>query len=178
MTPLLIRASVDTDVEAFHAIYAHSVINETATFEYLPPTHEEFALRRMAILQAGYSYLAAERDGRVVGYAYTSAFRARVGYRFTVEDSIYIAPDCKGQGIGKQLLAALIAESIASGFHQMIAVIGDATHTASIQLHAGSGFVPVARYEAIGFKFGRWLDSVHMQRSLAPAIDVNTAKAQ
>lgn len=178
MTTVHVRPSVDADVAAFCDIYAHSVINETATFEYEPPTIDEFAARRSAILRAGYSYLASERDGRVVGYAYTSAFRARTGYRFTVENSIYIAPDCKGQGIGRQLLAALIEDSIARGFHQMIAVIGDADHAASIKLHADLGFVQVARYAAIGFKFGRWLDSIHMQRALAATDSINTAKTQ
>ena len=177
MSELVIRASRDTDLDAIVAIYAHSVINETATFEYAPPRVAEMRARRAALVDAGYPYLVAERDGRVLGYAYASAFRARTGYRFTVEDSIYIAPDCIGQGVGKLLLAALVESCIAKGYHQMIAVIGDAEHAASIGLHAALGFREVARYEAVGFKFGRWLDSVHMQRNLAPAESINTAKA-
>ena len=177
MSELTIRASRDDDISAIQTIYAHSVMNETATFETHPPSITDMAARRAALVDAGYPYLVAVVDETVVGYAYASAFRARTGYRFTVEDSIYIAPDFVGQGVGKQLLLALIESCIAKGYHQMIAVVGDATHVASINLHAGLGFREVARYEAIGFKFGRWLDSVHMQRDLAPAESINTAKA-
>ena len=163
---LFIRASTDTDVAAFAAIYARSVLQETASWEYTAPSTQEFAERRQHVLAKGYPYLAADVDGDVVGYSYASAYRTRAGYRFVVEDSVYVRDDMKGRGIGKALLLALIAACTANGYRQMIAVIGDSGNVGSVKLHAACGFATVAVFKGIGYKFDRWLDSVQMQRTL------------
>lgn len=163
---LIIRSSADDDVSALAAFYASSVVSETASWEVEPPDAAEFACRRTAVLDQGYPYFTAERDGKVVGYSYASAFRARIGYRFVVEDSVYVLDEMKGRGIGKQLLMTLIDECVRRGYRQMIAVIDDSANVGSIRLHAACGFEQVAVFKDIGFKFGRWLDSVQMQRSL------------
>lgn len=161
-----IRASADADVARIAPFYIDSVRTGTASWEYEPPGVEEFARRRTEILAKGFPYLVAEFDGRVVGYAHASSYRARIGYRFTVEDSVYVDAAMTGRGIGKALLNALIDECAARDYRQMIAVIGDSAHAASIRLHAACGFERVALFRNIGFKFGRWLDSVQMQRAL------------
>lgn len=166
MTDLIIRPSVDADLSALHAIYSYSVMHESASWEYLPPMLEEFAARRNAILSQGYPYLTAEVDGLVAGFAYASSFRARIGYRHTVEDSVYVATKMAGRGIGKQLLDALVIECTTRGFRQMIAVIGDSANARSVRLHEACGFVHVSLLRSIGHKFGCWLDSVQMQRAL------------
>jgi phosphinothricin acetyltransferase len=163
---LLIRPSSDEDVPALAAIYAASVATETASWEVEPPDAAEFARRRTTVLDQGFPYFTAELDGKVVGYSYASAFRARIGYRFVVEDSVYVLDEMKGRGIGKQLLMTLIDECVRRGYRQMIAVIGDSANIGSIRLHAACGFTEVAVFKDIGFKFGRWLDSVQMQRAL------------
>ncbi len=163
---LIIRESRDEDVATLAGFYIASVKTETASWEYEPPDLAEFARRREAVLAAGFPYFTAELDGRPVGYSYASAFRARIGYRYVVEDSIYVDPAMKGRGIGKQLLNALIDECTRMGFRQMVAVIGDSANAGSIRLHAACGFEQIALFKGIGYKFDRWLDSVQMQRVL------------
>ncbi len=163
---LIIRPSQDADLPAITAIYAHSVLHETASWEYEPPDQAEISRRRAAILAQGFPHLVAEHEGKVVGYTSASSYRARIGYRFTVEDSVYVLHELKGQGIGKKLLTALIAECKERGYKQMIAVIGDSENTGSIRLHEACGFTHAALFKSIGFKFERWLDSVQMQRPL------------
>ena len=163
---LIIRSSRDEDVAASAAIYATSVATETASWEYDAPDVEEFARRRAELLANGFPYFTAALDGKVVGYSYASPFRARIGYRFVVEDSVYVLNEMKGCGIGKQLLMTLIDECARLGYRQMVAVIGDSANEGSIKLHAACGFEPAALFKGIGFKFGRWLDSVQMQRAL------------
>ena len=163
---LIIRPSRDEDVPAMAAIYAASVATETASWEDEAPGIEEFARRRVGVLAKGYPYFAATLDGEVAGYSYASPFRDRIGYRFVVEDSVYVLDAMKGCGIGKQLLLTLIDECVRRGYRQMIAVIGDSANLGSIKLHAACGFAHVALFEGIGYKFDRWLDSVQMQRAL------------
>jgi len=163
---LIIRPSRDEDVPAVHGFYIASVETETASWEYDPPDLAEFTRRRADLLAKGYPYLVAELDGKTVGYSYASAFRARIGYRFVVEDSIYVDPAMKGRGIGKKLLMALIDECTRLGYRQMVAVIGDSANAGSIKLHAACGFEHAALFKGIGYKFGHWLDSVQMQRPL------------
>lgn len=167
-----IRPAAATDIPAIAAIYAHAVRHGTASFELEPPSEAEMVRRYRALVDGGHPYLVAEVAGVLAGYAYAGPFRPRLAYRFSVEDSIYIAPESHRRGIGKALLAALIAESEARGFRQMIAVIGDSTlQTPSIELHRAAGFTMVGTLTAVGFKFDRWLDSVLMQRALGPGQD-------
>lgn len=170
MTERTIRAATLADIPAITAIYGHSVRTETASFEFDPPDEAEMARRMTAFQAAGFPYLICERtaDRKVLGYAYASNWRPRVGYDHTVEDSLYIAPDAKRQGIGRDLLRRLIADCEALGFRQMIAVIGDARHVASIKLHERAGFTIVGRLPTLGHKFRSWHDSVLMQRPLGP----------
>ena len=163
---VLIRPSRDEDVAAIAAIYGHHVLNGIASFEDVPPGAEEMARRRADILVRGFPYLVAERDGGVVGYCYAGPYRARIGYRYTVEDSIYIDPGEVGRGIGRALLAEVIENVTRQGYRQMIAVIGGSETLPSIRLHAALGFALIGTFPAIGFKFGRWIDSVYMQCAL------------
>jgi L-amino acid N-acyltransferase YncA len=172
---LIIRPSHDEDVPAMAAIYAASVATGTASWEYEALDVAEFARRRAEVLANGYPYFAADLEGRIVGYSYASAYRARIGYRFTVEDSVYVFDEMQGRGIGKQLLATLIDECARRGYRQMIAVIGDSANLGSIRLHAACGFTQVALFKGIGFKFGRWLDSVQMQRTLGAGSNTRPA---
>jgi L-amino acid N-acyltransferase YncA len=167
MSGLLVRPSTWDDLGEIARIYGHWVLNSSATFEVEAPARDEMARRRVEILGLGLPYLAAEEDGAVVGYAYASAYRARRAYRFTVEDSIYVDPQHGGRGCGRALLEALIAECERGAWRQMIAVIGDSGNAASIRLHARFGFCRVGTLVAVGFKFGRWVDTVLMQRELA-----------
>lgn len=167
MTPaILVRPSADADIPAIARIYGHHVLHGLASFEEVAPAAEEMARRRADILAKGFPYLVAEEAGQVVGYAYCSAYRPRSGYRFSVEDSIYVAPGRGGAGIGSLLLPRLVDAATALGARQMIAVIGDSANHASIRLHARFGFRHAGTLEAIGFKLGRWVDSVLMQRAL------------
>jgi phosphinothricin acetyltransferase len=168
MSKLVIRPAAAADIAAIAAIYAHAVQYGTASFEVAPPDEGEMARRFKALADAGLPYLVAALDGAVSGYAYAGAYRTRVGYRYTLEDSIYVAPEFHGRGIGRMLLDRLLAEAAARGFRQMIAVIGDSAQIASIALHRTAGFRMVGTFEAVGFKFGRWLDTVLMQRPLGP----------
>jgi len=163
---LLIRPSVDADLAAITEIYGLAVRTGTASFELEPPDQPEIARRRQAVVQAGLPWLTAERDGLVLGYAYAGPFRPRPAYRFCLENSIYVDARARGRGIGAWLLAELVARCEAWGARQMVAVIGDSANTPSINLHARLGFRHVGRVEHVGWKFGRWLDVVFMQRAL------------
>ena len=163
---LLIRPSEPRDVAAIAAIYGWNVRHGTGTFELDAPDEDETARRRDDVLARGLPWLVAERLGRVLGYAYANEFRPRRAYRFCLEDSIYLAPDAQGQGVGRPLLAELIARCEARGARQMLAVIGDSANRASIGLHRALGFRPVGLLAASGWKFERWLDVVIMQRQL------------
>ena len=163
---LLIRPSTDLDIAAIQAIYAENVLHGTGTFETEVPDAAEIARRRVEVLGRQLPYLVAEREGAVLGYAYANYFRPRMAYRFCLEDSVYLHPDAKGQGIGKLLLAELIARCEAAGARQMLAVIGDAENKGSIGLHASLGFAHTGVLKSSGWKFGRWLDVVLMQRQL------------
>lgn len=167
MVPL-IRAATEADIGAITAIYAAEVRDFVNTYEYEAPDEAEMRRRMQAILAGGYPYLVAEVDGQLAGYAYASSFRARIGYRFTVENSVYVAAPWQGRGIGAALMERLISECEACGFRQMIAVIGEAANIASIRLHERFGFRVIGTFEGIGRKQDRWLDTVFMQRALGP----------
>jgi L-amino acid N-acyltransferase YncA len=162
----MVRDSRDDDLPGITAIYGHHVRFGLASFEEEAPTLEEMARRRAGYLAGGYPYIVAEAEGRVLGFAYVSAYRPRPAYRFSVENSIYIDQEARRGGIGSALLPALIERCTALGYRQMIAVIGDSANTASIGLHAKFGFREVGTLHSIGFKHGRWVDSVLMQRAL------------
>jgi phosphinothricin acetyltransferase len=162
-----IRPAKTSDIPAITRIYAHAVEHGTASFELAPPDQAEMARRMSDLTSKGFPYLAAEIDGMLAGYAYAALYRTRPAYRHTVENSVYIAPDIQRRGIGGALLAALIEAAGTGGFRQMIAVIGDSTkQAASIRLHEAAGFRHVGILQDVGFKHGRWLDSVLMQRAL------------
>ena len=165
---LLLRPVMPADLPQIQQIYAHHVATGLASFEETAPDLAEMTRRHDVLLAAGYPYLVAEQHGQVLGYAYAGAYRARPAYRFTVENSIYVRHELRRGGIGRALLPALIAASAARGYRQMIAVIGDSANTASIGLHAACGFAMIGTLPSIGFKFGRWVDSVLMQRALGP----------
>ena len=166
MMSVSIRPAQPRDLAAITRIYDHAVRLGTASFELEPPDEKEITRRYESLLAGPYPYLVAELGGGVAGYAYAGPYRARPAYHWTVEDSIYIAPQAHRRGIGRALLDRLIAESEAGGFRQMIAVIGDSANAASIELHRAAGFRMVGTFDNVGFKFGRWLDSVLMQRPL------------
>ncbi|CCC98250.1 GNAT family N-acetyltransferase [Azospirillum baldaniorum] len=161
-----IRSSRLDDLERIQAIYAHHVLTGAASFEEVPPSLEELARRRDDVLARGMPYIVAEMGGRVIGYAYTGPYRLRTAYRYSVEDSIYLDPDCMGRGAGRALLSTVIDRCEEAGCRQMIAVIGDSANASSIGLHRSLGFEPAGLLKAVGFKFGRWVDSVLMQRPL------------
>jgi L-amino acid N-acyltransferase YncA len=164
---LAIRPARTSDIPAITRIYAHAVAHGTASFELTAPDETEMARRMQALLDGKFPYIVAEIDGALAGYAYAGPYRARPAYRLTVEDSVYIAAGMHRRGVGRALLAALIEASAAGGFRQMIAVIGDSTkQAASIGLHEALGFAHVGILQDVGFKHGRWLDSVLMQRAL------------
>ena len=166
MTQALVRVARASDIPAITAIYGASVQHGTASFELDPPDEAEMRRRFEAITGAGYPYLVAELGGRVVGYAYANAYRTRPAYRFTVEDSIYLAPDMQGKGIGRALLDALVSSCIEKGYRLMLAVIGDSAQYASIRLHRSVGFTFSGTLHSVGYKFDRWLDSVLMELPL------------
>ena len=163
---LLIRPSTPADLPAIAAIYGWNVHNGTGTFELEAPDEADMARRRDDVLAKGLPWLVAERSGQVLGYAYANHFRPRRAYRFCLEDSIYLSADALGQGVGRLLLAELLAQCEARGARQMLAVIGDSANTASIGVHRALGFEPSGVIKSAGWKFGRWLDVVLMQREL------------
>jgi L-amino acid N-acyltransferase YncA len=163
---LILRPSTPADLPAITEIYAEAVLHGTGTFELEPPDEAEMARRRDDVLSKGLPWLVAERGGQVLGYAYANAFRPRKAYRFCLEDSIYLHPDARGQGLGRLLLTELIGRCEAAGARQMLAVIGDAANAGSIGVHAALGFQHTGVLKASGWKFGRWLDVVLMQRAL------------
>jgi L-amino acid N-acyltransferase YncA len=161
-----VRDAGEGDMGAVQAIYAHHVLKGLATFEEVPPTTAALEERRRAARAAGLPYLVAEAGGAVVGFACATAYRPRPAYRFTVEDSVYVAEGLGGRGIGSALLGALIVRCQAGPWRQMIAVIGDSGNAGSIALHLRHGFEPVGTLRSIGFKLGRWVDTLLMQRRL------------
>jgi L-amino acid N-acyltransferase YncA len=166
MSSLEIRPTSAADLPSITEIYAHEVRQGTATFELVPPDLVEMTRRFEALIDGGFPYLVAVLEGRVVGYAYASSYRPRPAYRFTVENSVYLRPDTHRRGIGRQLLERLVAECGRRGFRQMIAVIGDSANAGSVGVHAACGFQMIGTHPHVGLKFGRWLDTVMMQREL------------
>lgn len=165
---MLIRPSTDADLASLTRLYTWHVLHGTGTFELEPPDEPEMARRRADVIGKGLPWLVAEDAGRVVGYAYANHFRPRRAYRFCLEDSIYLAPEATGRGLGRLLLAELLARCEAAGARQMLAVIGDSANHGSIGVHRALGFRQVGLLAASGWKFGRWLDVVIMQRELGP----------
>ena len=166
MTSPEISAAAAADLPAITEIYDHAVRYGTATFELIPPDLTEMTRRFEILMDGGFPYLVAALEGRVVGYAYAGAYRPRPAYRFTVENSVYLQPAIHRRGIGLQLLQRLITESEQRGYRQMIAVVGDSANAGSIGVHAKCGFQMIGTHPDVGFKFGRWLDTVMMQRAL------------
>ena len=162
----LIRPSTEHDLPAITRIYAHHVLPGTGTFETTPPTLEEMTARRADVLSKGLPWLVAEEAGEVLGYAYGNWFKPRPAYRFSVEDSIYLAPEAAGKGLGRALLAELLASLERGGIRKVMAVIGDSANAGSIGVHKALGFEQVGVVPACGWKFGRWLDIVMMQRAI------------
>ena len=162
----LIRPSRDEDLDAITRIYAHHVLHGTGTFETTPPTRDEMAGRRADVLGKGLPWLVIEGDGQVMGYAYGNWFKPRPAYRYSVEDSIYMAPESAGKGLGKLLLTELLAQCERAGVRKVMAVIGDSANAGSIGVHKALGFEQVGVVQSCGWKFGRWLDIVLMQKSI------------
>jgi L-amino acid N-acyltransferase YncA len=166
MQKIIIRPAAPADIAAITRIYADAVVNGTASFEIEPPNEAEMTRRQAALLDNGYPYLAAEVEGAIAGYAYAAPYRSRPAYKWSVEDSIYVAPAMHRKGIGGLLLRRLVAESEQRGFRQMIAVIGDSAQIGSIAVHKRAGFSHIGTLRSVGFKHGKWLDTVLMQRAL------------
>ncbi len=163
-----IRECTATDMVRVSEIYGRSVREETASFELAPPDLAELIRRREALRDAGYPYLAAEVDGRVEGYAYAGPYRARPAYGLSVESTVYVDPTFQRSGIGRALMEELIREAQARGYRQMIAIIGDSSHVASIEFHQRLGFALAGNLKSVGYKHGKWLDSVFLQLPLGP----------
>jgi len=161
-----VRPATPDDIGEIHAIYAHHVLKGLASFEEEAPSAPELRRRYDEVTGRGLPYLVAEFGGMVAGYAYCTLYRTRSAYRYALEDSVYIRPDAQGRGIGRTLLAELVRRCETLGYRQMIAVIGDSANAASIGLHASAGFLRVGTLRSVGFKFGRWVDSVLMERPL------------
>ena len=162
----LIRPSRDEDVAAITAIYRHHVLHGTGTFEIDPPTEADMAARRADVLSKGLPYLVAEENGQVLGFAYCNWFKPRPAYRFSAEDSIYVAPGLHGKGLGRALLMALCEQAEAAGVRKMLAVIGDSANAGSIGVHSALGFTHTGTVRSCGWKFERWLDVVLMEKPL------------
>ena len=169
--PILIRDAADHDMPQIQEIYAHHVLTGGGSFEYDPPEVDEMARRRQAVIDGGYPYIVAVEGEKVLGYAYAGPYRPRRAYRYTVENSVYVAENAHRRGVGQKLLADLIRRCTEAGFRQMIAVIGDTDNAGSISLHRKMGFREAGTIYAVGFKFGRWLDSVTMQLPLGDGAD-------
>ncbi|MBN8981124.1 MAG: N-acetyltransferase [Rhizobiales bacterium] len=166
MRDLKIRPTAPEDLPAITAIYDHAARTGTATFEIEPPDLSEMTRRYRALIENNSPYFVAVSDGQIAGYAYAGSYRPRPAYRFTVEDSVYLAPEYQRRGIGAALLGELIVQSEKRGYRQMIAVIGDSANAGSIAIHTKAGFEMIGTHPNVGFKFGRWLDTVMMQRAL------------
>jgi L-amino acid N-acyltransferase YncA len=175
MSPILANAG-RAHTAQIQAIYAQWVLHGLASFEEVPPEGAEMERRRLAIQDLGLPYLVAEENGAVLGFAYAGPYRPRSGYRFTVEDSVYVAPWAHGRGIGGHLLSEVIARAESAGQRQMLAIIGDSGNAASIGLHEALGFRRVGVFQSVGFKFGRWVDTVLMQRPLGPSDSILPAE--
>jgi L-amino acid N-acyltransferase YncA len=171
--PMLIRSALESDVQTIQMIYAHWVANGTASFELEAPSVDEMLKRRADVLSKGLPYLAAEENGRVIGYAYANWFRPRPAYRFCVENSIYVDTNARRGGVAKLLMSELISRSEQAGSRQMIAVIGDSANVPSIEFHAAMGFSHVGVIRSTGWKFNRWLDTVLMQRALGVGYSIS-----
>jgi phosphinothricin acetyltransferase len=178
MPTTLIRPSTTADLPGITAIYGDAALTGTGTFELDAPTETEMAKRRDDVLAKGLPWLVAEVDGQVLGYAYANHFRPRLAYRFCVEDSIYLHRDARGKGLGTLLLAELIARCESAGARQMLAVIGDSANAGSIGVHRRLGFEHVGVMKSAGWKFGRWLDVVVMQRALGVGDSLPPAASQ
>jgi L-amino acid N-acyltransferase YncA len=163
---MIIRPAESSDADALAAIYGHAVLHGLGTFEEVAPTPAEMETRRAAVTGRGLPYLLAEADGQVLGFAYAAPFRARQAYRYTLEDSVYVAPDATGRGIGRAVLSAVVTACETLGVRQLVAVIGDSGNAASIGLHRSLGFEPAGVGRSFGFKHGRWVDIVWMQKAL------------
>jgi L-amino acid N-acyltransferase YncA len=161
-----VRPATEADAQALAAIYGDAVAHGFGTFEEEPPGPAEMDARRRAVQDRGLPYLVAEADGQVLGFAYAGPFRPRAAYRYTLEDSVYVAPDAKGQGVGRAVLTAVIAACEALGVRQLMAVIGDSQNAGSMGLHRALGFEQMGIGKSVGFKHGRWVDIVHMQKPL------------
>jgi L-amino acid N-acyltransferase YncA len=176
---ILIRPSTDADVPTITRIYAHHVLNGTGTFETEPPSEADMATRRADVISKGLPYLVAEEGGEVVGYVYGNWFKPRAAYRYSVEDSIYLAPGQQGKGLGRALLSEFLARCEAVGVRKVMAVIGDSANAGSVGLHRALGFQDVGVVKSCGWKFGRWLDIVLMDKSIglgdstAPAAELS-----
>lgn len=168
MSAITVRTATEADIPAITAIYQPAVLTGTASFELDPPDHAEMLRRFRALTDSGFPYLVAEADGAVLGYAYAGAYRPRPAYRHSVENSVYVSPDAHRRGVGRILLAALIDVCTERGYRQMIAVIGDSANASSIGLHRSMGFRFSGTIHSVGYKHGRWLDSVIMQLPLGP----------
>lgn len=161
-----LRPALLTDAPDIQAIFAHHVLNSTGTFEEVPPPVEDIEARMRHIAAEGWAWLVATDASGVLGYAYYTRLRGRSAYRFSAEDSVYVRDDVRGQGVGRALVAALLDHAAERGFRQMVAVIGDSDNVGSIGLHTALGFARVGLLRAAGFKHGRWLDVVYMQKAL------------
>lgn len=167
---IMVRDATEADMAAVQAIYAHHVRHGLATFEEAPPSTDEMSGRRAAVLRSGLPYLVAEMAGRIVGYSYATGHRPRTAYRYTIEDSVYVAEGFAGRGVGTALLGTLIERCEAGPWRQMLAVIGDSGNAGSIALHRRFGFDRIGTFQSVGFKLGRWVDTALMQRPLGPGI--------
>jgi phosphinothricin acetyltransferase len=163
-----VRPAKPADIPAIQAIYSHHVLNGLASFEEEPPSVDEMRRRFEDITRRGLPYVVADFGGSVAGYGYCALYRMRSAYRYALEDSVYVRHDAHGRGIGTAILSDLVRRCEGLGYRQLIAVIGDSGHAASIALHASLGFLRVGTLRSVGFKFGRWVDSVIMQRPLGP----------
>lgn len=162
----LIRPSRDEDLPAITAIYAHHVLHGTGSFETDPPSLEDMTARRADVLSKGLPYLVAEQDGKIAGFAYGNWFKPRPAYRYSVEDSVYLAPDLQRQGLGRALLSELLVRCEAAGIRKVMAIVGDSANAGSVGVHQSLGFTPVGTIESCGWKLGAWRDIVIMQKTL------------
>lgn len=174
---MILRACTADDLPHVQAIYAHHVLTGVASFEEIPPSLEEIRARHARIVQGGYPFLVAVLEGSIAGYAYASEYRPRSGYRYTCESTVYIAPAAQRRGVGRALMLEVIVLCERRGLKEMLAVIGDSANEASIGLHAALGFRPAGVFTRVGFKFGRWVDTVLMQRELHPITGSSVADA-